>query len=191
MPLRSLFAGVFASALTLVCATVFTLPAGAVTATYDVSFSASNFSNAFGTDPPPVSTVTGSFSVTFDPLNPPSTDTSAGLVLNSLNLAFTGPFVWQTNVLGDSVFGGNGNSAAVVTNTNDFSIAFSNFPSAPTFIGFGYAQAGMPNSWRSNTVTFSVNQETPLPGSLSLFAAGLGAFGLLGWRRKKKTALTA
>jgi len=28
----------------------------------------------------------------------------------------------------------------------------------------------------------------PLPGALPLFATGLGALGLLGWRRKKKAA---
>jgi hypothetical protein len=32
---------------------------------------------------------------------------------------------------------------------------------------------------------------TPLPASLPLFASGLGALGLLGWRRKRKAALTA
>ncbi len=31
--------------------------------------------------------------------------------------------------------------------------------------------------------------ETPLPATLPLFAAGLGALGLLGWRRKRKAAL--
>ena len=30
--------------------------------------------------------------------------------------------------------------------------------------------------------------ETPLPGALPLFATGLGAMGLLGWRRKRKAA---
>ena len=29
---------------------------------------------------------------------------------------------------------------------------------------------------------------TPLPGALPLFAGGLGALGLLGWRRKRKAA---
>jgi hypothetical protein len=30
--------------------------------------------------------------------------------------------------------------------------------------------------------------QTPLPGGLPLFASGLGALGLLGWRRKRKVA---
>jgi CHRD domain-containing protein len=33
--------------------------------------------------------------------------------------------------------------------------------------------------------------ETPLPAALPLFATGLGALGLLAWRRKKKSALAA
>jgi hypothetical protein len=32
---------------------------------------------------------------------------------------------------------------------------------------------------------------TPIPAALPLFASGLGAFGLLGWRRKRKAALAA
>jgi len=37
------------------------------------------------------------------------------------------------------------------------------------------------------TSTFTV-AETPLPAALPLFATGLGALGLLGWRRKRKQA---
>ena len=33
--------------------------------------------------------------------------------------------------------------------------------------------------------------QTPLPGALPLFAGGLGALGLLGWRRKRKAAAVA
>jgi len=32
---------------------------------------------------------------------------------------------------------------------------------------------------------------TPLPATLPLFASGLGALGLLGWRRKRKAAAIA
>ena len=43
-----------------------------------------------------------------------------------------------------------------------------------------------------NDVAFQVADENPnvvpLPGALPLFATGLGALGLLGWRRKRKAA---
>ncbi len=37
-------------------------------------------------------------------------------------------------------------------------------------------------------LTFTPITSTPLPAALPLFATGLGALGLLGWRRKKKAA---
>jgi hypothetical protein len=39
--------------------------------------------------------------------------------------------------------------------------------------------------------SFGSVSTVPLPGALPLFATGLGALGLLGWRRKKKAALAA
>jgi hypothetical protein len=38
---------------------------------------------------------------------------------------------------------------------------------------------------------FSSSSETPLPAALPLFTSGLGALGLLAWRRKKKAAALA
>jgi hypothetical protein len=38
---------------------------------------------------------------------------------------------------------------------------------------------------------YAFRVETPLPAALPLFATGLGALGLLGWRRKRKTQATA
>jgi hypothetical protein len=38
--------------------------------------------------------------------------------------------------------------------------------------------------------TGELTAETPLPATLPLFATGLGALGLLGWRRKRKNAAT-
>ena len=39
--------------------------------------------------------------------------------------------------------------------------------------------------WRSVVIAADA---TPLPAALPLFAGGLGALGLLGWRRKRKQA---
>jgi hypothetical protein len=40
-----------------------------------------------------------------------------------------------------------------------------------------------------DTFTASPETVTPLPAALPLFATGLGAFGLLGWRRKRKNVV--
>ena len=40
------------------------------------------------------------------------------------------------------------------------------------------------------TVTFTLDT-TPLPAALPLFATGLGALGVLGWRRKRKARVVA
>jgi hypothetical protein len=42
---------------------------------------------------------------------------------------------------------------------------------------------------RCVTASFVETSETPLPAALPLFATGLGALGLLGWRRKRKAAV--
>ena len=45
-----------------------------------------------------------------------------------------------------------------------------------------------------NAINFAfriADAETPLPAALPLFATGLGALGLLGWRRKRKAAALA
>jgi hypothetical protein len=41
------------------------------------------------------------------------------------------------------------------------------------------------------TWEITIQAETPLPAALPLFATGLGALGLIGWRRKKKVAALA
>ena len=41
------------------------------------------------------------------------------------------------------------------------------------------------------TYVFDPVNTTPLPAALPLFATGLGALGLLGWRRKRKLAVAA
>src|ERR1019366_3855344 len=41
------------------------------------------------------------------------------------------------------------------------------------------------------TITTPSTSATPLPAALPLFATGIGALGLLGWRRKRKNAALA
>jgi hypothetical protein len=41
----------------------------------------------------------------------------------------------------------------------------------------------------SNIRSFSVPTATPLPAALPLFAGGLGAMGLFGWRKRRKNAI--
>jgi hypothetical protein len=60
---------------------------------------------------------------------------------------------------------------------------------APVFYSAAYTQnaLGQINASFNNGTAIS---PVPLPAALPLFATGLGALGLLGWRRKRK-ALTA
>ena len=47
------------------------------------------------------------------------------------------------------------------------------------------------NSFVFTNVSITLTSETPLPAALPLFATGLGALGLMGWRRKRKLRLSS
>jgi hypothetical protein len=52
-----------------------------------------------------------------------------------------------------------------------------------------FASCGVPNGGTCGHLTLETPPSgTPLPAALPLFASGLGALGLLGWRRKRKNA---
>jgi len=59
----------------------------------------------------------------------------------------------------------------------------------PGGLTFGEGALTQPGflTWGTSTGTVT----TPLPAALPLFATGLGALGLLGWRRKRKAAAAA
>jgi hypothetical protein len=47
---------------------------------------------------------------------------------------------------------------------------------------------GQPGFSSSFAITYDFVSDTPLPAALPLFATGIGALGLLSWRRKRKAA---
>jgi hypothetical protein len=81
------------------------------------------------------------------------------------------------------------------------------YPADPS-TAYNVYDNGYPNAQLSTTASYDVNtpfngtysiteitsgssSATPLPAALPLFATGLGALGLLGWRRKRKAAAIA
>jgi hypothetical protein len=80
--------------------------------------------------------------------------------------------------------------AAAGTITETVLISGALLASAPVFYSAAYTQNGGPGA----QINASFNDSTtpppsvPLPAALPLFATGLGAMGLLGWRRKRKNA---
>ena len=57
-------------------------------------------------------------------------------------------------------------------------------PGGNTFAGLGNSSLTANES--DSNLTFQRVSEAPLPGALPLFATGLGALGVVGWRRKRK-----
>ena len=65
-------------------------------------------------------------------------------------------------------------------------------PHALQFAYFGTPQGTDDEGWGINSVTVSgIVAATPLPAAFPLFASGLGALGLIGWRRKRKASARA
>jgi hypothetical protein len=77
--------------------------------------------------------------------------------------------------------------------TGSFETGNPNFSSAGAALLFGVVPitadllAGQLKTGVTDDLSFTISQ-TPLPAALPLFATGLGALGLLGWRRKRKNA---
>ncbi|HEY4162519.1 MAG TPA: hypothetical protein VGM59_05600 [Dongiaceae bacterium] len=184
----SLFAA--AAALVLpVCA-----QAATITSTY--SFTADNFhSEHLPSTPPPISSIAGTFTITFDPTQA-STGTAVfnvttGSLPNSGNIQFSFDPASYVNggnnytgflLLGDALNGLN----SVDETTNDFSFAIDNFSSGSPIAKIIYGNASGDN-YDSSSV--SVVAATPIPATLPLLATGilgLVGFGVYSSRRAAK-----
>jgi len=100
-----------------------------------------------------------------------------------------------------SIIGGVGEYAPGVVNIFDVSAGAITFASFQSDLGSFHLLLGLNPSINNgilfdNAVGHGLGGDisfsaTPLPAALPLFAGGLGALGLLGWRRKKKAAAPA
>jgi hypothetical protein len=119
-------------------------------------------------------TIVSDFSITFN-------DTGNGLLDFSEITSFSGMTDFNIHVLWPEVFQLPSISGFVVGNSPISGCA-------PLEWCFGINTPGESNGVGLWTYSLSA---TPLPAALPLFASGLGALGLLGWRRKRKAAALA
>jgi hypothetical protein len=157
-----------------------------------------------------------SFSVVFDPLTLAFGSMGAGYggtgqsltYEESASFIFTGKF-FLLGLLNNNAVGNGFDSALFkisVNNTVVDSWSFGDLASAEAFFFLNPIDVPLPDGpdnvqllfdeTMSSAGGFSFNygvaaDTTPLPATLPLFATGLGAIGLLGWRRKRKARAVA
>jgi hypothetical protein len=186
-----------ATCLVFVGALLFALsisvPARAGLVTDYVTFSATGFT-AWGapSDIAPYTTVTGAFTVTFDPSANYPTGTTTGISLDYLNsvpastpIPLDYPLGFEYTNNGDFTAGGYDNGGLVdIINAglNNFGITILSFNTTPTVFLFGYTQQGYGGEYLADQCSVTVTP-TPLPPSLLLFGTGL--LRLAGYRKKR------
>lgn len=191
--------------------------AAIVTETYD--FTLTDFVDIINNAVAPIPTVTGSFTVTFDPLVSVSNQTT-GFTFN------TTPGLPSDSPIGFTVFGASsptgdatiavGGTASganeVVGDTND-PIVFFNIPDASdpadaslvvcsqpgfscgnfsgneTVYASGYALAGTSSVFFATTETVTPGVPVPEPSTWAMIILGFAGLGFMGYRRKDKMAL--
>jgi hypothetical protein len=187
-----------------------TLPAIAATVNDNVTFSATSFSGGaaplYTGGTAPTDPVTGSFTITFDPTQTYLNSTT-GITLGTLNISLVSALSFDyspnsytigatTFAAGELVVGGVESGACCITLPStdpDFYLQIITFTTTPAFNQLGYLTADGSYFYSAigtsgGSVSVTPVSTTPLPAAFPLFASGLGAMGLFGWRRKRKNA---
>ncbi len=188
--------------------------AGTITETYSFSLGGLVDINGSPPLPPPVNTITGSFTVTFDPSQDYNDDTTdivvhsfsgIGVPLDHPRMGFT--YFGSGAYAGGFFFGGvENNSDFVRTGTNDFVVGYDlTDPSDPRFLlcnapGIvcgahtgdpAYAVAGYTRSGNNSLWFISVAQSDPAipePATWALLLAGFAGLGYVGYRKRPMAA---
>jgi hypothetical protein len=131
---------------------------------------------------PAAPTVTGSFTITFDP-----SQTYLGVLVDSMsiNISVAGDtrLDYASAYPGSMMIYGSLNDRTVIRGTDDFWLGVGGLSTTPSFYYFAYAQAADPASIHiAGTITGSVTT-VPLPPTLLLVGTGLIP---LAWARRKK-----
>jgi PEP-CTERM motif len=173
-----------------------------------VTFSASSLTVGAGGDPAPVDPVTGSFTISFDPTLT-YTDQTAGITLDSLNIALGSALSFSYNAPGSGlppgtlVVGGLSDGAQMVQfapSTDDFWLFITNYATAPSYLQLGYSQTAVssanlfftpdPGGTGSVTVT-PITTSVPEPATWAMMLAGFVGLSLVGYRRTAKARVAA
>jgi hypothetical protein len=100
------------------------------------------------------------------------------------NLNFGAPLIGFDIIL--SISGGNPQPIPCGTSALPRTVTIQSL--TPTSVAFSYPDICIPQQLYFEAQFIVGDATTPLPAALPLFASGLGALGLLGWRRKRKNA---
>lgn len=175
-----------AAAATALISAVFATSAAALPITLDETFTITGFSSS-PPSVPPLSTVTGSFSLTFD--NSADAINTSGTVLSisasGLSLAGATPQFFYDHA-SDTLHLGAFVGGNFVTNagTNNIGIHISDVSTTPMFVDAQYSQTGQTLNFASRTGTLSATATSvPEPASLALLSIGFLAMGFRTSRR--------
>jgi PEP-CTERM motif len=177
--------------------------ASAADETFNVTFTANNFTSNFGQ--PAVDPVEGSFTITLDPAKT-YLDETVGITLDTLNIALAYPIAFDysptgtvDSTPGELVVGGTNDGAArVIFNppTSDLWLFIDNFFTTHNFDQLGYSQAYTQTESlffttdATGTVTVTpVTGGVPEPSTWAMLLLGFAGLGYAGFRRTSKLGL--